>query len=156
MTKRKKRESFGSMRVFGLLLIVAALSGCASAPKGSFAKPVSGTITSSYGPRGGGYHRGVDIGAKRGTLVRAANDGRVVFRGRRKGFGRLVIIDHGGGMQTYYAHLSGYKVRKGKRVRRGAPVGKVGSSGKASGPHLHFELRVDGKPVNPAGVVPLR
>ncbi|MEM9837957.1 MAG: M23 family metallopeptidase [Pseudomonadota bacterium] len=157
MTKTQRQLLLAKARLLGLMVAVAALSACASAPKGSFVKPIDGgVITSTYGPRGGGHHYGVDFGAKRGTLVRAAQSGKVTFRGRRKGYGRLIIIDHGGGMETYYAHLSRYKVGKGKKVRRGMAIGKVGSSGRSTGPHLHFELRVNGRPVNPSGVVPLR
>jgi len=135
---------------------VLILSSCASNPKDGFIKPVEGTITSVYGPRGAGYHHGIDWAAKRGTPVRAAKGGRVVFRGKKKGFGRLIIVDHGQGVETYYAHLSAFKTRKGRKVRRGELIGKVGASGRASGPHLHFELRMDGKSVNPTGVVPIR
>ena len=133
---------------------VVLLSACASTPKGAYVKPVDGVVTSGFGARRGGPHYGVDIGAPRGTAVRASQAGRVVFRGRKRGFGRLLIVDHGGGVQTYYAHLSGYNVRKGKRVKRGQQIGRVGKSGRASGYHLHFELRMDGRPVNPVGVVP--
>ncbi|MEM1380458.1 MAG: M23 family metallopeptidase [Pseudomonadota bacterium] len=144
------------LRVLAALFCALSVVSCASAPKGSYAKPVTGTVTSGYGVRGKGFHHGVDIGAKRGTIVRAAQSGRVVFRGRKRGFGRLIIIDHGGGVQTYYAHLSGYKTRKGRKVKRGQPIGKVGSSGHSTGPHLHFEMRMNGRSVDPTGVVPFR
>ncbi|MEM1289658.1 MAG: M23 family metallopeptidase [Pseudomonadota bacterium] len=143
-------------RVVTAALLALLMAGCASAPKGAFIKPVDGVITSNYGSRKGGFHHGIDIAARRGTIVRAAQSGRVVFRGRRKGFGRLIIIDHGRGLETYYAHLSRYKTRRGKKVRRGDAIGKVGSSGRSSGPHLHFELRQNGRSMNPAGVVPFR
>lgn len=135
----------------GVLLFAA---GCASTPEGAFVSPVKGTITSGYGQRGRSFHSGVDIAAKRGTEVRAAKSGKVIFRGRQKRYGRLIIVDHGGGVQTYYAHLSGYNVRKGKKVKRGQKIGRVGKSGRASGHHLHFELRINGRHTNPAGVVP--
>lgn len=135
---------------FALLFLAA----CASTPKGAFVKPVDGQVTSWYGQRGRSTHTGVDIGADRGTDVRAAKDGKVVFRGRRGKYGRLVIIDHGDGVQTYYAHLSGYNTRKGRKVRRGQTIGRVGKSGRATGYHLHFELRIGGRPIDPRGVVP--
>lgn len=139
-----------------MLVLLIALSACATAPKAAYGPPVHGTVTSGYGQRGKGFHHGIDIAAQRGARVRAVQDGRVTFVGRKKGFGRLVIVDHGGGVESYYAHLSGYSTRKGRRVKRGQPVGKVGSSGRASGPHLHFELRQGGASVNPVGTVPVR
>ena len=147
-----------SRLIKGLLgtFFLLAVAGCASNPKDGFIRPVEGTFTSGYGPRGAGHHHGVDWAAKRGTPVRAAKGGKGVFRGKKRGGGRLIIIDHGQGVQTYYAHLSGFKTRKGRKVRRGELIGKVGSSGRSSGPHLHFEIRMNGKSVNPAGLVPLR
>ena len=131
------------------LLIVA--SACASKPPNVFEDPVPGAkLTSNYGYRRGGFHHGVDLAAPRGTEVRAAKAGRVIFRGRKKGFGRLIIVDHGGGQHTYYAHLSGYNTRKGRNVKRGQRIGRVGKSGRASGYHLHFEVRQNGRSVNPA------
>ncbi|MEM0928778.1 MAG: M23 family metallopeptidase [Pseudomonadota bacterium] len=142
---------FSSLRTpwmaLAFLLFVAA---CASKPPNVFVDPVpSGKVTSSYGPRSGGFHHGVDLAAPRGTEVRAAKAGKVIFRGRKKGFGRLIIIDHGGGQHTYYAHLAGYNTRKGRNVKRGQRIGRVGKSGRASGYHLHFEIRQNGRSVNP-------
>ncbi|GGY45286.1 M23 family metallopeptidase [Parvularcula lutaonensis] len=134
------------------LLLLAA--GCASAPKGAYVSPVDGTVTSNYGARKRNFHEGIDVAAPRGTEVRAVQKGRVIFRGRKKRYGRLVIIDHGNGVESYYAHLSGFNTREGRRVKRGQKIGRVGKSGRASGHHLHFELRINGRPVNPAGVVP--
>lgn len=148
----------GFFRLLRRVALIAALmlaASCSSVPDGAFISPVEGTITSNFGPRGRGYHYGVDIAAKRGTPVVASQGGKVVFRGRKKRFGRMIIIDHGGGVQTYYAHLSGYNVRQGRRVKRGQKIGRVGKSGRASGYHLHFEFRVNGKPQNPRGVVPI-
>lgn len=130
------------------------LAGCASTPEGAFITPVEGTVTSNYGQRGRNFHHGIDIAAPRGTRVEAAKDGKVVFRGRKKKFGKLVVIDHGGGVKTYYAHLSSFKVRKGNRVKRGQLIGKVGKTGRATGHHLHFEMRVSGRSVDPRGAVP--
>lgn len=119
--------------------------------------PVDGhLIMSSYGSRTdpfsgeGAFHKGVDISAPTGMSVRATADGIVVHAEFASGgYGRLVVIDHGGGMQTYYAHLSKIFVRTGQEVRRGDSVGAVGSSGRVTAPHLHYEIRIGGAPVNP-------
>ncbi len=99
-------------------------------------------------------HRGVDFAAPTGTPVSAAGDGLVTFVGRRGGYGRLVELDHGGGYTTRYSHLSSYGpgMRKGATVGRGQIIGYVGSSGLATGPHLHYEIRVDGVPRDPLTV----
>ncbi|MEM7739188.1 MAG: M23 family metallopeptidase [Pseudomonadota bacterium] len=136
-------------QIIGLIAVLAAAS-CASKPPNVFIDPVpSGKVTSTYGFRSSGFHHGIDLAAPRGTEVRAAKAGKVIYRGRRKGFGRLVIIDHGRGEHTYYAHLSSYTTRKGRSVKRGQRIGRVGKSGRASGHHLHFEIRQNGKSVNP-------
>lgn len=134
--------------------ILLSLMGCASTPDSAYVRPVEGVVTSGFGERGRSFHTGIDIAASRGTSVHAVRAGKVVFRGRQKRYGRLVIVDHGGGVESYYAHLSGYNTREGRRVKRGQKIGRVGRSGRASGHHLHFELRVHGRPVNPAGTVP--
>jgi murein DD-endopeptidase MepM/ murein hydrolase activator NlpD len=120
--------------------------------------PVEGRlILSSYGQRldpfsgEGAFHKGVDISAATGTSVRAAADGIVVHaEWASGGYGRLVVIDHGGGLQTFYAHLSKISVRAGQGIRRGEQVGEVGSSGRVTAPHLHYEVRMAGAPVNPS------
>jgi murein DD-endopeptidase MepM/ murein hydrolase activator NlpD len=119
--------------------------------------PVEGRlILSSYGQRldpfsgEGAFHKGVDISAPSGMPVRAAADGIVVHAEFASGgYGRLVVIDHGGGIQTYYAHLSKFYVKAGQEVRAGETVGAVGSSGRVTAPHLHYEVRLGGAPVNP-------
>lgn len=119
--------------------------------------PVDGRlIRSSYGQRmdpfsgEGSFHKGVDISAPSGTGVRVTADGIVVHAAfDSSGYGRLVVVDHGNGMQTYYAHLSKFRVHTGDEVRRGDIVGMVGSSGRVTAPHLHYEVRVAGAPVNP-------
>jgi len=125
--------------------------------EGSLKWPLPGVykITSRYGPRvdpvygGGGFHRGIDIAAATGTPVVAAADGRVAYAGWCGGYGIAVFIWHGDGMETRYAHLSGTAVRQGAVVKAGDIIGYVGSTGKSTGPHLHFEVRVGGKAVNP-------
>ncbi|WP_217267294.1 M23 family metallopeptidase [Thermanaeromonas sp. C210] len=116
---------------------------------GRLAWPVSGPISSPYGYRGGEFHSGLDIAASYGTAVGAAEDGVVTQVGYMGGYGRMVTIDHGGGLVTRYAHLSGYNVKTGQRVSRGQIVGYVGTSGRTTGPHLHLEVLVDGEFRNP-------
>ena len=108
-------------------------------------------VSAEFGERRGRgrRHHGLDLRASHGTPVAAASRGRVVFRGNKRGFGRLVIVDHGADTMTYYAHLSGFAVGHGEAVGPGQTIGFVGQSGNATGPHLHFELREDGAPVDP-------
>lgn len=126
---------------------------------GGFIRPVPGRITSPFGTRMHPifkrkiFHSGVDIGAPYGTSIKAANSGRVIFVGWYSGYGKVVIIDHGkiNGIPTttLYAHMSVTKVSKGAHVVKGTIVGKVGTTGYSTGPHLHFEVRQKGNPVNP-------
>ena len=99
-------------------------------------------------------HKGVDYAAKRGTPIKAAGDGKISFRGRKGGYGRVVIIQHGGRYSTLYAHMQSFKksMYVGKRVKQGQIIGYVGSSGRATGPHLHYEFRVNGTHRNPLTV----
>jgi murein DD-endopeptidase MepM/ murein hydrolase activator NlpD len=94
-------------------------------------------------------HEGVDISARTGTPIQAAETGLVVYTGRQRGYGKLVIVDHGGGVSTLYAHCSALLVSRGQMVRRGQTIARVGSTGLSTGPHCHFELRIRGQPVNP-------
>lgn len=117
--------------------------------------PVNGRLTSYFGKRTdpftgmGAFHPGVDIPAPVGEPVRAAGDGVVLQAEWAGEYGRLVIIDHGGGMTTYYGHLSRIDVVPGQEVRVGQIIGAVGSSGRTTAPHLHYEVRQGGNPVNP-------
>jgi murein DD-endopeptidase MepM/ murein hydrolase activator NlpD len=117
--------------------------------------PVLGHVTGNFGDRldpfsgEGAFHAGVDISAPYGEAVRAAADGVVVAVEMRSGYGRVVVIDHGFGTATWYGHLSGFATQPGARVKRGNVIGYVGSSGRASGPHVHYEVRLYGAPVNP-------
>ena len=99
-------------------------------------------------------HKGVDYAAKRGTPIRAAGDGKVIFKGKKGGYGRVVMIQHGGKYTTVYAHLNSYnkKIRVGKKVKQGQTIAYLGSSGLATGPHLHYEFRVNGVHRNPLTV----
>jgi murein DD-endopeptidase MepM/ murein hydrolase activator NlpD len=121
----------------------------------TFAWPVRGPITSPFGmrtdPVTGRYqlHSGVDIGADYGVPIEAAADGNVIYSAWYGGYGYAVIIDHGGGYSTLYAHCSAMYVSANQPVRRGQVIAAVGSTGWATGPHLHFEIRVNGKPIDP-------
>ncbi|MDH5601132.1 MAG: peptidoglycan DD-metalloendopeptidase family protein, partial [Gammaproteobacteria bacterium] len=99
-------------------------------------------------------HKGVDYAARRGTPIQSSGDGKVIFKGRKGGYGRVVIIQHGSRYQTLYAHMNGFKrgIRVGKYVKQGQTIGFVGSSGRATGPHLHYEFRVNGTHRNPLTV----
>ena len=119
-----------------------------------FAWPLRGRITSTFGRRGRRFHRGLDVGAPRGTEVRAAAPGEVTFSGRSGGYGQLVVVAHKGGYATLYAHHRKNRVRRGQRVDRGTVVGEVGTSGNATGPHLHFEIRSDGRSRDPLLYLP--
>lgn len=117
---------------------------------GSLSKPTSrGVITSPFGSRWGRRHTGIDIGMPTGTSVKAADGGKVIYSGWKGGYGKLVIIDHGANMQTYYAHNSKLLVKKGEKVFKGQTVAKSGNTGRSTGPHLHFEVRKNGTPINP-------
>ncbi|MGC2162549.1 MAG: M23 family metallopeptidase [Silvibacterium sp.] len=117
--------------------------------------PTVGPITSSFGERTdpftseGEFHTGIDIGAAFGAAVRATADGIVLKAGFGNGYGREVLIDHGNSIETLYGHLSGFAVTAGERVRRGQVIGYVGSSGRSTGPNLHYEVRIHDTPVNP-------
>jgi murein DD-endopeptidase MepM/ murein hydrolase activator NlpD len=112
---------------------------------------VQGTITSGYGPRWGRMHEGLDIAGGSGTPIAAARAGTVILAGYSGGYGNLVVVDHGGGLSTAYAHLSSISVSVGQGVGQGTVVGGMGTTGNSTGVHLHFEVRVGGAAVNPLG-----
>lgn len=116
--------------------------------------PVRGPVTSGYGSRWGRMHEGIDIGAGTGTPIRAAKAGSVVFAGVMNGYGNVIIVDHGGGFSTLYAHQSRLGASRGDDVSQGEVIGYVGSTGHSTGPHLHFETRVNGSPRNPRDYLP--
>ena len=117
--------------------------------------PTAGPVSSPFGKRRRGFHAGIDITAPRGQAVVAAADGRVLYaRVSRGKMGKAVVIQHDDGMLTIYAHLSGIDVREDTSVRQGDPIGTVGSTGRSSGPHLHFAVRLDGATVNPQQFLP--
>ncbi|MCX7991874.1 MAG: peptidoglycan DD-metalloendopeptidase family protein [Proteobacteria bacterium] len=117
--------------------------------------PARGLITSEFGWRKDPitgvteYHEGIDISAPAGTQVKSAGEGVVIESGNDAGYGKVVVIDHGYGIVTRYAHLSKSYVVVGQKVKKGNIIGAVGSSGKSTGPHVHYEVRIDGVPVNP-------
>lgn len=117
--------------------------------------PTAGPLTSPYGYRthpifgDSRLHTGIDIGAPYGATVIASDAGVVAYVGVMSGYGNVVVVDHGGGLATTYNHLSAFSVSSGQQVGRGVPVGNVGCSGYCTGPHLHFEVRVNGSPVDP-------
>jgi len=116
--------------------------------------PVRGVLYSRFGMRQGERHDGIDISAPEGTLVGAAADGTVLYTGRQSGYGWIVILRHEGAFVTLYAHASAILVNQGDRVKAGQPIARVGTSGRTSGPHLHFEVREGTRPRNPLFFLP--
>jgi murein DD-endopeptidase MepM/ murein hydrolase activator NlpD len=113
--------------------------------------PVSGPITSPFGWRWGRMHEGIDIGVPMGTPIKAAAAGTVLYCGWESGYGNLTVIDHGGNLATAYGHQSSIAVSCGEQVSQGQVIGYVGCTGHCTGPHLHFEVRIGGNPVDPMG-----
>jgi murein DD-endopeptidase MepM/ murein hydrolase activator NlpD len=155
-------DAMASAGGVGLADVVEGSMGSAtvSDPRAPAALPVPGAPSSPFGRRAdpidgdARFHAGVDLRAAEGTPVHATSPGRVRFAGPAGGYGNLVIIDHGehdGGVESRYAHLASVAVRPGQRVAAGETVGAVGMTGRATGPHLHFEVRDGGRPVDPLG-----
>lgn len=148
-----------ALRAAGLLqqqqeeaqLLNRSQAALTSAPpvNGKLTMPTSGTRTSGFGPRWGRMHNGIDIAANTGTPVIAAGGGNVIAAGNSGGFGNRILVNHGGGLVTLYAHLNTINVVNGQTVSAGTPIGTVGNTGHSTGPHLHFETRVNGIPYNP-------
>lgn len=138
-----------SSRGLPLLLVLALATAACSIPRW----PVDGPLTSPFGVRFRGWrpdlHRGVDISVPDGTEIGAMSRGRVRFAGTMRGFGRVVWLDHPGGVITVYAHLSAILVEQGQQVRGGQAIALSGRSGNAAGPHLHFEIWRHGREVDP-------
>ena len=118
--------------------------------------PVDGRLIGSFGPRtdpfsgeGQEIHKGVDISGAIGTPVHVTADGIVKYADMQSGFGRLVVVDHGGGIETWYAHMSKLYVHTGQEIRRSQPIGEVGMTGRVTAPHLHYEVHINGRPMNP-------
>lgn len=119
------------------------------AASGGFIWPINGTVTSEFGPRWGSFHPGLDIADPEGTPIAASKGGTVVFAGPNGGYGNFVVIDHGDGTATAYAHQSRLASTEGEQVAQGQTIGYVGTTGFSTGNHLHFEIRVNGSAVNP-------
>lgn len=119
----------------------------------SLVKPVTGIVTSRFGARWGSTHTGTDIGAPTGTAIKAVASGTVIFSGWKGTLGKFIVVDHGNGIQSYYAHCSTLLVSKGDAVTAGQQIGKVGNTGRSTGPHLHFEIRKNGAAVNPQNYI---
>ena len=138
----------------------ASLSSCAepagAEPAVALRWPAKGPVTSGFGGRGGQSHRGIDISGRYGTAVRAAAAGTVVFSERKRGYGRVVILKHADGSETVYAHNQDNFVLEGADVRQGQVIADMGSTGNSTGPHLHFEVRVDDRAVDPLACLPVR
>jgi murein DD-endopeptidase MepM/ murein hydrolase activator NlpD len=133
----------------------ATSGGSEPAPSSSgFAWPVSGPITSPFGMRWGTLHPGIDIGVPTGTPIHAAGNGTVVWCGWMSGYGNLVMIDHHNGLATLYGHQSRIAATCNQVVTQGQTIGYVGCTGFCTGPHLHFEVRLNGSPVDPLGYLP--
>ncbi len=122
-------------------------------------KPIQGSVSSWYGRRKdpingkNAFHKGIDLLGKTGDAVQATADGRVLFAGRKTGYGKIVTLDHGNGYTSKYAHLHNYHVKKGDFVTRGQIIGLVGNTGRSTGPHLHYEIAFNGRTVNPSKLV---
>jgi murein DD-endopeptidase MepM/ murein hydrolase activator NlpD len=126
--------------------------GTAQAPSSAgLIWPVQGPVTSPFGWRWGRMHEGIDIGVPYGTPIHAAASGTIIYCGWESGYGNLTVIDHGGNLATAYGHQSSIAVSCGQQVSQGQLIGYVGSTGHSTGPHLHFEVRVNGAPVDPMG-----
>ena len=127
---------------------------------GEFLRPVTGPITSPYGPRihpvtgKNSFHKGIDYGNGYGHPIKSTKSGVVDYSGWMSGYGNVVIVNHGGGVQSLYAHCQDLSVSVGQSVDRGQVVGTVGSTGMSTGPHLHFEIRINGQPQDPYGYIP--
>jgi len=154
-------------RAFHAILAAFILAGCATgravqtgtesggAVYRDFRWPVSGALASGFGGRGGRHHNGIDILAPEGTPVLAAESGLVSYAGKGlRGFGNAAVLDHGGGTKSLYGHLKEIHVKSGDAVEAGSVIGTVGRTGNATAYHLHFELVVEGRPVDPADYLP--
>ncbi len=120
----------------------------------AFLWPVSGSINSGFGPRGVSFHDGIDIAATEGTPIRAVEQGEVIYSDQLRGYGNIVIVRHDGGIVSVYAHNQVNLAREGQQVARGEIIAKVGSTGRVTGPHLHFEIRKNNAAQDPLRYLP--
>ena len=157
--ERSERELARQSQIIERMISRNTKSTKVAAPTGGFSRPTPGPITSSFGWRTHPifksriFHSGIDIGAPYGAAIRAANSGKVIYTGWYGGYGKVVIIDHGRiksqSITTLYAHQSRIAVSNGQNVSKGQVIGYVGSTGYSTGPHCHYEVRINGKPTNP-------
>jgi lipoprotein NlpD len=118
--------------------------------------PIQGKINSPFGARGKNFHRGIDIASPSYQEVKAAMDGEVILaRNSRNGYGNVIVVRHDAGLSTIYGHMNVIIAKEGEAVRQGQAIGGVGSTGKSTGPHLHFELRREGRPLDPLPLLPM-
>lgn len=149
-TKELREQSFSLARRIAEIQGVPYAEPSDTSPSAAgFTWPTSGQITSGFGPRWGRMHQGLDVAAPTGRPITAAKSGKVILAGASGGYGNLVVIDHGGGLSTAYAHQSRIAVGVGDVVTQGGLIGYVGSTGRSTGPHLHFEVRVNGAARDP-------
>ncbi len=149
-TKALREQSFAlAKRIAEIQGVPYAEPSDITPSSAGFTWPTSGQITSGFGPRWGRMHQGLDVAAPTGRPITAAKSGKVIVAGWSGGYGNLVVIDHGGGLSTAYAHQSRIAVKVGDPVTQGGLIGYVGSTGHSTGPHLHFEVRVNGAARDP-------
>lgn len=146
----EKPEEISRLNPLGDSSIIRELG---SSPTLSFSAPTFGYITSRYGRRWLGFHHGIDIATVYGSPIYAAKGGKVAYAGWAFRYGRLIRIDHPNGISTFYGHCSKLLVKKGDWVAEGQKIGEVGNTGRSTGPHLHFEVRLDGRTINPTAYV---
>ncbi|MGE5541750.1 MAG: M23 family metallopeptidase, partial [Bacillota bacterium] len=137
----------------GIELRIPGQGGIKPDTRLDLAVPVMGRVSSGFGYRWGRLHEGIDIASSYGHPVRAAAEGRVAYAGSRGTYDRLVVLEHANHTQTWYGHLSRILVKNGQVVQKGTTIGLVGSTGHSTGPHLHFEVRVRGRPIDPSFVL---
>lgn len=156
---REVRRDIESREVISNPVNCVKLVGTKTPPSGygtgKFIAPTTGTVTSRFGYRRGGFHKGIDIANSYGTPIRAADNGRVTFAGWKGLFGRLVILNHGNGYVTYYAHNSRIAVKVGETVKKGDVIAYMGSTGNSTGSHCHFEIHYNGVVKNPSNYIGL-
>jgi len=160
-SRRKAQDSLESLEAENakvtsrIQALTGGGSGGTAAPirrgSGALVWPINGTISSPFGMRWGRLHAGIDIPASVGTPIRAADSGKVILAGSQGGYGNYTCIQHSGSMSTCYAHQSSIGVSVGQSVSQGQVIGATGNTGNSTGPHLHFEVRINGTPVDPVG-----
>ncbi len=154
LQKEVERELAAQQAALGTSPAVAAPGSSLPASSGPMVWPVDGTLTSSFGSRWGRLHAGLDIAVPEGTPIRAASSGTVILlqsESESGGYGNFTCVDHGGGLSTCYAHQSSFAVSSGQQVKQGQVIGASGNTGNSTGPHLHFETRLNGGAVDPMG-----